>query len=98
MRRRGRLCREPLGSIGPTEDERREMNLIRTSAWVVLVLGAVAGCTGEEGTTPSSNPAPPNPTLAPKTPVVPSQTKSEPSKEGASKEMEPAPAKPGETK
>ena len=74
------------------------MNLIRRSAWMVMVLGAVAGCTGEEGTNPPSNPAPASPTLAPKTPVVPSQTKTEPSKEGASKEMQPAPGQPGDMK
>jgi hypothetical protein len=88
-----------IGIDWPNRDESRAMNLIRRSAWVVVVLGALAGCTGEEGTTTPSNPStPPNPALAPGKPVVPAPSKPEASKEGDSKEMEPASTKPGVAK
>jgi YHS domain-containing protein len=64
------------------------MNVIRKSAWAVVLLGAVAGCTSDE---PSSNPGTPTtnaPTAHPK-PVVPAAP--ETSKEGASKDTPPAP-------
>jgi YHS domain-containing protein len=73
------------------------MNRIRRSAWMVVMLGALAGCTSDEGTTPANNPAPPNPSMAPKTPVVPAASKGEPPTGGASKEMPPTPAEPGES-
>ena len=61
------------------------MNLIRRSTWVVVMLAAVAGCSGDEGTTAPTGKAPAyNPPPAPgKTDV--------PGKEGTSKEA-PAPA------
>jgi hypothetical protein len=76
------------------------MNLIRKSACavVLLTLGAVAGCTGDE-----QSPAPSNPSSAslPKThdkPVVPPTTQTQPSKEDASKDMPPPAPKAGDTK
>lgn len=56
------------------------MNLIRKSAWAMVVLGvAVAGCGGEEKVEPV-NPAPSNPPAAPSKPAPP-PTKAEPAKE-----------------
>jgi hypothetical protein len=74
------------------------MNLIRRSAWAVVILGAVAGCTGDEpSTTPSNTPAS-NLPQAPGKPVVPPPGQTGASKEGASKEMQPPPAKAGDAK
>jgi YHS domain-containing protein len=68
------------------------MNLVRKSACLVVLLGAVAGCTDEnQTTTPSNSPASPPP--APGKPIIPPATKSETPKDGASKEMPPS-AKP----
>jgi len=87
-----------VGIDRPNRDERRAMNLTRRSVWMVVMLVAFAGCTGDDTTTPSSSPTTPNPSMAPKQPVVPAQAKPEASKEGVSKDMQPAPAKPGEMK
>ena len=59
-----------IGIDWPNRDERHPMNLIRKSAWAVVILGAVAGCTSDE---PSSNPGTPTTNLpkAPAKPVVP---------------------------
>lgn len=81
------------------------MNLLRRSAWlfVFVVAGALAGCSGEEGPNTNENPAPsPGPSMAPKPPVVPAPTKGEAAKEkeeaAKEKEMQPPPAKSGESK
>jgi YHS domain-containing protein len=75
------------------------MNLIRRSAWVIVMLGGVAGCTGDEGSTPPGPAATPNPSLAPGKPVIPAPAKTDAAKEeGTSKEMPPTPAKSGEGK
>jgi hypothetical protein len=78
-------------------DERRAMNLIRRSAWAVVMLGAVAvaGCTGEEE---GAKPNPASPPPAPVKPIVPPSAHSETAKEGTSKEMQPPPAQPDENK
>jgi hypothetical protein len=77
-----------IGIDWPNRDERDVMNLIRKSAWAVVMLGAVAGCTSDE---PSSNPGSPTTNLpkAPAKPVVPAPP--ETPKEGASKDTPPAP-------
>jgi hypothetical protein len=67
------------------------MNLTRRSVWTAVVLGALAGCTGEDTTTTPSNAGAPNPSLAPKAPVVPAPGKADAAKETPSKEMHPAP-------
>lgn len=74
------------------------MNPIRRTASMVVLLGALAGCSEEDTTAPANSPATPSPSMAPKAPVVPSAsaTKGEPAKGGMSAEMQPAPAKAGE--
>jgi hypothetical protein len=74
------------------------MNLIRRSAWAAVMLGAVAGCTGGEDTTaptnvPANNQAP----AGERRPGNPA-AKSEPSKDAASKEMQPPPPPPDDAK
>jgi YHS domain-containing protein len=71
------------------------MNLIRRSAWAVVMLGAIAGCTDDGAENAPTNP-PATPNMAPKTPVVPPSAQTEKVKEGASKEMQPPPEKPDE--
>jgi hypothetical protein len=74
--------------------------VIRRSTGLILVLGAVMGCAGEDGTTPTTGPTT-TPSPAP-TPGPAPAIKSVPSKGGMSAEMTPAPAagesKPGEAK
>jgi YHS domain-containing protein len=82
----------------PNRDERRAMNPIRRSVWMAVILGASVGCNSDETTSTTGTPTTPSPSLAPAKPVVPSATKGEDSKEGASKEMPPMPATPAETK
>ena len=67
------------------------MNLTRRSVWTAVVLGALAGCTGEDTSTTPSNAGAPNSSLAPKAPVVPAPGKADGAKEAPSKEMQPAP-------
>jgi YHS domain-containing protein len=84
-----------IGIDWPNRDERHAMNLIRKSAWAVVMVGAVAGCTSDE---PSTNPGTPTTNLpkAPAKPVVPAPA--EAAKEGAAKDMQPAAPKVGDTK
>lgn len=73
------------------------MNLIRRSAWVAVILGAAVGCSDESTSTSPSNAGTPSPALAPKSPVIPEKGPAA-TKEGGTKEMEPAPAKPDDSK
>jgi YHS domain-containing protein len=73
------------------------MNLIRRSAWAVIMLGAVVGCTGDDPSTAPSNPSAPNLPKAPENPVVPPATHAETPKADAAKDM-PPPAKAGDSK
>jgi hypothetical protein len=73
------------------------MNLIRRSAWAVVMLGAVAGCTGGEDTSapaggPATKPAP----GGERRPANP-PANAEPAKDSASKEMLPPPPPPPES-
>jgi YHS domain-containing protein len=70
------------------------MNLIRRSAWAVVMLGAVAGCTGGEETTPPAG----GPTTKPAPSGERRPAKVEPGKETPSKEMLPPPPPPLESK
>ena len=66
------LRRERSGSIGPHRDERHAMNLIRKSTWaVVLILGAVAGCAGDETAERPRHADGTQPCPGPEKPVVP---------------------------
>ncbi|MGP0069605.1 MAG: hypothetical protein ACLQGP_39145 [Isosphaeraceae bacterium] len=72
------------------------MNLIRKSAWMAVMLGAVIGCAGEEegGAKPSTPTTPPG-----EKPISKPESKSAPAKATPSKEMTPPPAtKPEEPK
>jgi YHS domain-containing protein len=73
------------------------MNLIRRSAWAVVMLGAVSGC-GDDQSTATSNPPASNLPPAPAKPVVPPSGGAGADKVGTSKEMQPAPATAGEGK
>ncbi len=76
------------------------MNLIRRSAWAVVVLGAVAGCTTDESATTTTPPPSNTPTAVipepPTRPVVPAPGQTSAPKEGASKEMQPPPLSPAD--
>jgi YHS domain-containing protein len=74
------------------------MNLIRRTAWAVVMLGAVAGCSGgeETSTTPGGPAANPGAGGAGRPSNPPA--KIEPSKEAPSKEMLPPPSPPAEPK
>jgi YHS domain-containing protein len=65
------------------------MNKIRKSAWAVVILGAVAGCTSDESTTNTDKPSATNVPQSHAKPVVPAST--ETAKDGASKDTAPAP-------
>jgi YHS domain-containing protein len=65
------------------------MNLIRKSAWAVVLLGAVGGCTSDESTNNTDKPPATNVPQSHAKPVVP--TSAETAKEGASKDTPPAP-------
>lgn len=74
------------------------MNLVRRSAWAVVMLGIAAGCTGEdESTAPAAGPAIKQAPSGEKKHSNPADN-NVPSKDEGSKEMQPPPPPPEPTK
>ncbi len=73
------------------------MYLIRRSAWAVVMLGVVAGCTGGDES-PSTNVPSTKGAPGGERRIANPAAKGEPSKEAASKEMQPPPPPPEDAK
>jgi YHS domain-containing protein len=69
------------------------MKMIRRSAWMVLILGAVMGCGTQEEAAPPLNPTPPPNAPGPGMRPIPQRAPGEESKTAPTKEMTPAPSK-----